>query len=56
MQLLPDATYEPTLYSLGDRIESWAVEALALAKGNRLIVVGCSVGGSCVLEICRSRP
>lgn len=56
MQLLPDATYAPTLYSLGDRIESWAAEALALAKGNRLIVVGCSVGGSCALEIAALAP
>lgn len=51
MDLLPGATYAPTLYSFGDRIETWASEALKLVKGNRLIVVGCSVGGSCALEV-----
>lgn len=56
MRLLPDATYAPTLYSFGDRIEAWAAGALALAKGNRLIVVGCSVGGSCALEVAALAP
>lgn len=56
MELLPGATYAPTLYSHGDRIEGWAAEALALAKGNRLIVVGCSVGGSCALEVAALAP
>ncbi len=55
-ELLPGATYAPTLYSLGDRIETWAAEALKLTKGNRLIVVGCSVGGSCALEIAAIAP
>ena len=57
MELLPEgATYAPTLYSLGDRIETWASEALKLVKGNRLIVVGCSVGGSCALEVAALAP
>jgi pimeloyl-ACP methyl ester carboxylesterase len=50
-ELLPGATYAPALYPLGDRIETWATEALKLTKGNCLIVVGCSIGGSCALEI-----
>jgi pimeloyl-ACP methyl ester carboxylesterase len=29
---------------------------LRLAKGDRLIVVGCSVGGSCALELAVAAP
>lgn len=56
MELLPGATYAPTLYSFGDRIESWAEKALALTTAKRLIVVGCSVGGSCALEVAALAP
>lgn len=56
MELLPGATYAPTLYSFGDRIESWAEKALALTKAARLVVVGCSVGGSCALEVAALAP
>lgn len=55
-KLLPEATYAPTLYSLGDCIEAWANEALKLTAGNRIIVVGCSVGGACALEIATIAP
>ena len=55
-QLLPGSTYTPTLYPFGDRIEAWAAAALRLAKGDRLIVVGCSVGGSCALEVAVAAP
>jgi pimeloyl-ACP methyl ester carboxylesterase len=55
-ELLPGSTYAPTLYGLGDSVEEWAVEALKLVKGNRLIVVGCSVGGSCALELAAAAP
>jgi pimeloyl-ACP methyl ester carboxylesterase len=51
MQLLPGSTYEPTLYPLGDSVEAWAAAALKVPKGDRLIVVGCSIGGSCALEL-----
>jgi pimeloyl-ACP methyl ester carboxylesterase len=54
--LLPGSTYAPTLYPLGDSIEAWAAAVLKLAKGNRLIVVGCSVGGSCALELAVAAP
>jgi pimeloyl-ACP methyl ester carboxylesterase len=56
MALLPGATYAPTLYALGDSVEEWAAEALKLATGDRLIVVGCSVGGSCALEVAIAAP
>ena len=56
MALLPGSTYAPTLYALGDSIEEWAVEALKLVRGDRLIVVGCSVGGSCALELAAAAP
>lgn len=54
--LLPEATHAPTLYSLGDHMEAWANEALKLMAGDRIIVVGCSVGGSCALEIAAIAP
>lgn len=54
--LLPGATYSPTLYPLGDRVEAWAAAALSMTKGDRLIVVGCSVGGSCALELAAIAP
>jgi pimeloyl-ACP methyl ester carboxylesterase len=56
MDLLPADTVAPSLYGFGDRIESWAASALAEASGNRLVVVGCSVGGSCALEIAALAP
>lgn len=56
MHLLPGSTYAPTLYSWGDRIEEWAMAALKLVREDRLIVVGCSVGGSCALEVAAIAP
>jgi pimeloyl-ACP methyl ester carboxylesterase len=55
-QLLPGSTYAPALYAFGDSIEAWAAGALKLAKGDRLVVVGCSVGGSCALEVAVAAP
>jgi pimeloyl-ACP methyl ester carboxylesterase len=55
-ELLAGATHAPTLYPLGDSVEAWAAAALKLVKGDRLIVVGCSVGGSCALELAASAP
>lgn len=43
--------YAPTLYDLGDRLEDWADAVLNEVAGERLIVVGNSVGGSCALEM-----
>lgn len=56
LEHLPGATYAPTLYGFGDRVEDWAAEALKLPMGNKLIVVGCSVGGSCALEVAALSP
>ncbi|HTR86590.1 MAG TPA: alpha/beta hydrolase [Reyranella sp.] len=54
--LLPGSTYAPTLYPFGDRIETWAEAALALVRQDRFIAVGCSVGGSCALELAALAP
>lgn len=54
--LLPGATQAPTLYGLGASVEEWALEALKLMHGNRIVVVGCSVGGSCAVEVAIAAP
>ena len=46
----------PNLFELGDSIESWASAVLDEAGSDELIVVGCSVGGSCALEVARGAP
>jgi pimeloyl-[acyl-carrier protein] methyl ester esterase len=56
MSLLPGATEAPPLYRFGDSVEAWAARALSLVKDDRLIVVGCSVGGSCALEVAVQAP
>jgi pimeloyl-[acyl-carrier protein] methyl ester esterase len=56
MHLLPGATHAPNLYDLGETVEDWARAALKLVKGRRVIVVGCSVGGSCAIEVARIAP
>ena len=56
MNLLPGSTYAPSLYSVGNRIEDWTEAALSFAKSDRIIVAGCSVGGSCALEIAARAP
>lgn len=56
MMLLPNHTYVPNLCEYSDNIEEWAVNALALTKSEKLIVVGCSVGGSCALQIAKLVP
>jgi len=54
--LLPGRTFTPTLYTAGNSVQSWAAEALRIATTERLIIVGCSIGGSCALEIAASAP
>ena len=49
-------SHAPTLYHFGRRLEEWAEGALAMTKGGRLVLVGCSVGGSCALEIAALAP
>lgn len=56
MGLLPNSTIAPTLYTLGDSVEEWAAEALQLSTSDRLIVIGCSVGGSCAIEVAIAAP
>lgn len=56
MDLLPGATHAPTLYDFGDNIGSWAENALSPTTAKRLVVVGCSVVGSCALEVTALAP
>lgn len=51
MSLLPGRTHAPNLYDFGSSIEHWAEQSLSVTSSRRLIVVGCSVGGSCALEV-----
>jgi pimeloyl-ACP methyl ester carboxylesterase len=46
----------PRLYELGDSVDEWAAAVLKLAGPEPCVVVGCSVGGSCALEIARAAP
>lgn len=54
--LFPGRSHAPTLYGLGNTLSDWAANALAEVREQRIIVVGCSVGGSCALEIARRAP
>ncbi len=54
--ILPNKTYSPNLYTFGKDIQSWAKQALAQVQEAKLVVVGCSVGGSCALEIAALAP
>jgi pimeloyl-ACP methyl ester carboxylesterase len=54
--VLPDRTVTPTLYRLGTTLEQWAEGVLSLVQDEPIAVVGCSVGGSCALEVARAAP
>lgn len=41
---------------MGDSVEEWASAVLQLAGPEPCVVVGCSVGGSCALEMARAAP
>lgn len=56
MDVYPGPVYAPTLYGQGDSMRDWAQSALSLVKEERIIVVGCSVGGSCALEVAALAP
>lgn len=56
MQLEVESTIAPTLYGLGQSLESWARGVLDLAGRSDLVLVGNSVGGSCALEVARLAP
>jgi pimeloyl-ACP methyl ester carboxylesterase len=51
--MLPVPASAPNLYPLGDSMEAWAGNVLRIAGDERLVVVGCSMGGSCALEMAR---
>ena len=53
---LPEDTLAPDLYPLGDTMTQWAQAVLDLAASGPLLVVGCSVGGSCALEMAALAP
>lgn len=53
---LGDECFTPTLYGLGDDIESWARSVLDTVGGGPLVVVGNSIGGSCAIELARLAP
>jgi pimeloyl-ACP methyl ester carboxylesterase len=46
----------PSLYTLGNSIEEWAVAVLDQCGNDELILVGSSVGGSCAIEMARASP
>lgn len=54
--VLDGETFAPDLFDLGDSIESWASAVLREVGSDELIVVGCSVGGSCALEVASAAP
>lgn len=56
LSILPDRTYAPNLYPYGDDIGQWAEQCLRRIPAQRLVIVGCSVGGSCALEILHRAP
>jgi pimeloyl-ACP methyl ester carboxylesterase len=53
---IPVPSHAPTLYGFGKTLEEWAQGALCVTEGRRLVLVGCSVGGSCALEIAALAP
>jgi pimeloyl-ACP methyl ester carboxylesterase len=54
--LLGGEALAPSLYRFGTRLEDWARGVLDLVGDEPLVVVGCSVGGSCALEVARAAP
>ncbi len=54
--ILPGAEHAPTLYRLGHTVPEWASALLQQVQGDRLVVVGHSVGGSCAVEMALAAP
>lgn len=46
----------PDLFSFGESIANWAEAILAEAGSQDMLVVGCSVGGTCALELAQLAP
>jgi pimeloyl-ACP methyl ester carboxylesterase len=55
-ELLPGATHAPTLYGLSETLADWAAAVLDHVQGDRLIVAGNSIGGSCAIEMAALAP
>jgi len=55
-QAFPVAAVAPDLFELGESVQAWAAAALDQMGSEELIVIGCSVGGSCALEVARASP
>ena len=53
---LPGPTLAPTLYRFGSTLEDWASGVLHVAPADPFVIVGCSIGGSCALEVARAAP
>lgn len=51
-----DGALAPDLYTLGDSLQEWASAILDDCRGEEMVLVGSSVGGSCALEIARASP
>lgn len=51
LDLIPGRTIAPTLYGFGSTLEDWAHGVLDIVGDEPFVVVGCSVGGSCALEV-----
>jgi pimeloyl-ACP methyl ester carboxylesterase len=54
--LVGGATVAPSLYRFGATLEEWAQGVLGLVGDDPLVVVGCSIGGSCALEVAHAAP
>jgi pimeloyl-ACP methyl ester carboxylesterase len=56
LDIAPGKTLTPDLYEFGNRIQDWASSCIELIPYEKLVIVGCSVGGSCALEVMRLAP
>lgn len=56
VQALPGSVVAPNLYDFGNNLEQWAAKSLKCMQQDRFVIVGCSVGGSCALEVMNLAP
>lgn len=54
--LRPGHCHAPTLYGLGESLSDWARAVLGRVPGDRLVLVGNSIGGSCAMEMAVLAP
>jgi len=55
-ELQPLISHAPTTYALGRSLEQVAAAVLDMVEGQRLVVIGNSIGGSCALEVAAAAP